>query len=94
MVIRISDHADAYGRADYTCDDVEGSLSGAKNQLIALRETSWTAVRRLRRIRRDRDRRESSNRREAWIQGVLSEYPNLYPTRESAEREANIIFQK
>ena len=30
VVIRVSDHADAYGTASYTIDGVEGTLAGAK----------------------------------------------------------------
>lgn len=29
LKIRVADHQDAYGRADYTCDDLEGTYKGA-----------------------------------------------------------------
>lgn len=29
VVIRVADHGDAYGRADYTCDELEGTYKGA-----------------------------------------------------------------
>lgn len=29
IVVRISDHADAYGTSDYTIDDIEGTFNGA-----------------------------------------------------------------
>lgn len=32
-VIRVADHQDAYGRADYTCDEIEGTYKGAKAYL-------------------------------------------------------------
>ena len=35
VTIRISDHADAYGRADYSADGVEGSDEGAREFLTA-----------------------------------------------------------
>lgn len=91
MVIRVADHADAYGRADYTCDGVEGSLAGAKLQLIELRETSERAVRRLRRMRRGRDRRELAERRRTWVELIVAQGDM---TREEAELQADILFQK
>lgn len=36
MTVRIADHADAYGSADYTADGVEGTDAGARAALLAL----------------------------------------------------------
>jgi len=50
--VRVADHADAHGTADYTCDGVEGSVPGARAHILAVMGTSETALRRLRRARR------------------------------------------
>lgn len=91
MVIRVADHADAYGRADYTCDNCEGTLAGAKAQIIELRETTPKALRRLRRMRKSHARRDQAERKRAWVEAMVAAG---HETREEAERQADILFGK
>lgn len=49
--IRFADHQDAYGRADYTSDGVEGTAAGAREHLLREMRISEEVVRRLRRER-------------------------------------------
>ena len=61
-VIRVADHADAYCTADYSCDDVHGTPSGARRFLLAAMGTSERALRRLRKARKARQRAEMLRR--------------------------------
>jgi len=42
-VVRFADHADAYGNADYTCDDIEGSYRGAISWLVNKHDEAMAA---------------------------------------------------
>jgi len=88
--IRFADHADAYGRADYTADGVEGTLEGARKHLLSALHISEAAVRRLRRAMKSRTERRRNSARASWIEGVIREHGY---TREEAEREAQILFK-
>jgi hypothetical protein len=93
LKIRVADHADLYANADYTCDGLEGTPAGARQRIMELRGTTWSAVRRLRRARRSRAARQNAAYRENWIEGVMRQWPHLYPTREVAEEEATRLFK-
>jgi hypothetical protein len=82
--IRVADHADAYGRADYSCDGIEGSPAGARAHLLRALGTSPAALRRLRRLRRRAVRARAAAQREAWITGYARERGC---SRAEAERE-------
>lgn len=48
VIVRVADHSDAYGRAHYTCDELEGTYKGAKaflqrrwNEIEADNEKYW-----------------------------------------------------
>lgn len=87
MTVRIADHADAYGSADYTADGVEGTDAGARAALLALRGTTPRALRRLRAWRRARAQRKASSAREAWITGWIAQ---TGCSRSEAERECPV----
>lgn len=91
LVIRVADHADAYGRADYTCDNCEGTLAGAKLQLLELRGTTQAALRRVRRLRKNHAKRDLSERKRTWVEAMVAAG---HETREEAERQADILFGK
>lgn len=56
-VVRFADHGDCYGSADYSCDGLEGTPSGARHYLLRALGISEAAIRRLRRARRARKTR-------------------------------------
>lgn len=93
LKIRIANHSDLYATANYSCDGIEGTPAGARQRIMELRGTTWSAVRRLRRARRSRAARQNAAYRENWIEGVMRQWPHLYPTREVAEEEATRLFK-
>lgn len=71
--IRFADHGDAYGRAGYTCDDLEGTAKGARAFMLEKAGTSEKAVRRLRRARRSAEHRELAETHENWVRGYATQ---------------------
>jgi hypothetical protein len=71
--IRVADHQDAYARAAYSCDGIEGSLAGARKHLFAALGTRETVLRRLRRLRRSIASKRTLSEREQWIAGYMRE---------------------
>ena len=59
LKVRVADHGDAHGTADYTADGFEGTPAGARRMILNRLDFSDKALRRLRRARRAR-----ANRRE------------------------------
>lgn len=90
LVIRISDHADVYGRADYSVDPYEGTLAGARDELITLRGTTAAAINRLRRARRIAARRANDRLRREWVAAMRQQYPDL--SIDEISRQAEILF--
>lgn len=73
FTIRVSDHADAYASAGYTCDGIEGTLAGAKLFILRALNTSERAMRRLRKARAAAKCRDLAARRSAWVVGYASQ---------------------
>lgn len=71
--IRVSDHADAHASADYTCDGVEGTATGARAFILARLGITEKTVRRLGKARRSAKQRLTNSRRSEWILGYAKQ---------------------
>jgi len=72
-VVRVSDHQDAYGKADYTADGIEGTDAGCRVWLLGLLKMSEADLRRVRIERRKAQKNDLAARREDWIRGYAAQ---------------------
>ena len=94
VTIRIADHADAYGRADYTVDNIEGTAAGARKLLSGWALQAGPETEKMRNAYKAWDAWNRASAKAAKFRGAGTENPAAEAAVKSARAKAAAIIDR